>query len=344
MKLSVATLMACCILLSLSACSSVRSKFVPSTKENVGVFADTTITILNSLNFGFGSDESVYLRQFFKPEGVEEKRLAACDQALNAAVKGIIRYSLQLVIIAETHKQEETRVAAYAEFLSKVDPKSVEEFGFEKQHFFEVVRHIKGQEKFLDALKTAQPIISGMAHYVQSVLDEKQAAIEALAHIIESRIDDRYAEVIRYQKILESEKYAILRALEYLYGTYSGNAEAFDNLLASGAIRNKKLIPKGEPSDADLAKLAEHLGVRLKTTHLIGDEIKPDWDVYRATHKELDALQAGAMDRLNKTRLMALVWLRAHQKMAAGVNSPAEWFSIKDLPSQLIGVGIKNSF
>ena len=96
------------------------------------------------------------------------------------------------------------------------------------------------------------------------------------------------------------------------------------NLLASGAIRNKKLIPKGKPSDADLVKVAEHLGARLKTTYLIGNEIKPDWDAYRATHNELYTLIAGAMDPLSKTRLMTLVWLRAHQNQAAYKDYPKE--------------------
>ena len=336
---STMVVMVVCAILSLSGCASIQSKFVPKTKENVGAFADTTIAMLNSLDVGFDRNETIYLREFFRAEGAEEKRLIANSKALNAAFKNIIRYSLQLVLIAETHKEATERVSAYADFLSKVDPKLIEDRGFDKQYYFELVDEIKVQEEFLDALKTAQPIISAIAYYVNSLIDERQAAIEALAIIVEGRIDDRYSEVIRYQKILETEKYAVLRAMEYLYSTYAGNAGAFDKLLSSGAIRDKKLIPNGKPSDADMARLAEHLGARLKTMQLIGEEIKTDWDTYRATHRELDSAHAAAMDRLNKARLMILIWLRAHQKMAAGVASPAEWFNVKELPSQLINVG-----
>ena len=76
----------------------------------------------------------------------------------------------------------------------------------------------------------------------------------------------------------------------------------------------------------------------------IGTEITPDWETYRATHRELDQLYGKAIERLNKTRLMTLIWLRAHQKMAAGVQSPAEWFNINDLPSQMFNLGTSAIF
>ena len=129
-----------------------------------------------------------------------------------------------------------------------------------------------------------------------------------------------------------------------LYRTYSGDIDAFGKLRASGAVRDKKLLPKGKPSNEELKKIGEHLRARLKVTYQIGEEIKPDWENYRAAHRELDAMHVNAMDRINKTRLMALIWLRAHQKMASGVMSPAEWFNVKELPAQLIGAGTKAVF
>ena len=117
-----------------------------------------------------------------------------------------------------------------------------------------------------------------------------------------------------------------------------------DRLVKSGAIRKKGLIPKGRPNDDELNTIAQHLMGRLKGLHLIGTEIKPDWDNYRATHRELDKLHSQAINRLNKMRLVTLVWLRAHQKMAAGVQSPAEWFNINDLPSQMFKLGTSAIF
>jgi hypothetical protein len=45
-----------------------------------------------------------------------------------------------------------------------------------------------------------------------------------------------------------------------------------------------------------------------------------------------------------RARLITLVWLRAHQKMASGVTEPAEWFDINTLPAQLFKLGTKLAF
>jgi hypothetical protein len=64
---------------------------------------------------------------------------------------------------------------------------------------------------------------------------------------------------------------------------------------------------------------------RLDAIHKIENEISPDWEVYRATHRELDKLHMTTLDRINRARFITLVWLRAHHKMAPGVATPAEW-------------------
>jgi len=129
-----------------------------------------------------------------------------------------------------------------------------------------------------------------------------------------------------------------------LYITYKGDLDAFNRLIKSGAIRKKGLIPKGHPSDDDLVTIAEYLMDPLEGLHLIGTEIQPDCDNYRETHRELDKLHSLAINRVNQARLVTLVWLRAHQKMAAGVQSPAEWFNINDLPATLFQMGTKAIF
>lgn len=190
-----------CVVLLLSACAGLTSKFVPQVKENVGVFADTTLTLLSSLELAFDRNEAVYIREFFYREGPDEKELLANKKALAASIKSIVRYSLQLVIITETHKREQERVTAYADYLAKADPAVVEKGGFTMARYFELVEEIRGQDKFQDALIKAQPIISAMNHHVNSVLDQKQAVTESLAEKMETRIDEEYAQVIQYKEL-----------------------------------------------------------------------------------------------------------------------------------------------
>ena len=77
---------------------------------------------------------------------------------------------------------------------------------------------------------------------------------------------------------------------------------------------------------------------------MIEQETAQDWNVYRETHRELDRLHDKVIQQNRQARLITLVWLRAHQKMASGVTSPAEWFDIKTLPGQLVKMGTKAVF
>jgi hypothetical protein len=66
--------------------------------------------------------------------------------------------------------------------------------------------------------------------------------------------------------------------------------------------------------------------------------------LYRATHRELDALAVEIRGRLNRTRATVIIWARAHQKMASGKSSPAEWFDLDNAPAQLFQLGTKAIF
>ena len=330
--------------LALSGCATFKEKFQPKTEANVGIFADTTLSMLSQADLGFDRDEAVYIREFFDPEGEEEIKLYNTNKETKGLIRGIIKYSLELVVITETHDNAADQIKAYGEYISGFNEDGLKKLGFEKDHYAKVIEEVRAQTKFMDALKKAQPIIHGASRYMNTILDEKYAAIEALALKLDKKIDQRFAEVIQYQAALEKEKYAVLKALGRLYGTFKGDPDAFERLKESGAIRKKGLIPKGSPGDDDLIVIAEHLMDRLKALHLIGTEIEPDWKIYRATHQELDKLHGTAIERLNRARLVTLVWLRAHQKMAAGVQSPAEWFNINDLPSTLFQMGTKAIF
>ena len=132
--------------------------------------------------------------------------------------------------------------------------------------------------------------------------------------------------------------------MEQLYFASKGDQSAFDRALAMGTIRSKSVIPKGEPSNEDLAAIADYLIGRLERMNKIGKQIEPDWETYRMTHRELTRLRANVDIEIRKVRLMTLVWVRAHQKMASGRVSPAQWFDIQSAPAQLIGVGVKTVF
>jgi len=158
---------------------------------------------------------------------------------------------------------------------------------------------------------------------------------------MDMKIDKEYADIIRYQQKMEDEKSRILTAFEILYDAYRTDKPDLSKLIESGAIWLPEIIPQGRPTKKELQKIVKHLQSRLDALHTIQQEIQPYWEDYRATHRELDDLTDKTVDQVKNVRLILLVWVRAHQKMATGKVDPAEWFDINDIPANLFRLGTK---
>ena len=125
-----------------------------------------------------------------------------------------------------------------------------------------------------------------------------------------------------------------------MYRAYTGEKAAFDRLRQSKAIRKKNLVPQRDLTDDDLEAVANHLMTRLDALHRIGEEIEPEWKIYRAAHQELDDLYDKMMDSIRTARVLTMVWVHAHYQMATGKSEPAEWFDI----SKVAGSAFKAVF
>lgn len=325
-------------------CVSMEGKFTASKSANVSAFADHTISMLSGADFGMTKDKAIYVREYAEFNGEEELQYEALLEEAESLFKGIIKYSIALVTITEANPNVADRIEAYAKYLEKIQANAEKKLDLEEGFYDNVLESVRQQEKFLGALQQAQPIMNAVGRYGETLMTDIDEAAKVLARKLDGKIDERYAEVIAYQEALETEKYSVLRALGKLYLTYKGDPDAFDEFRKSDAIINKKIIPKGKPTEEQLQKLADHLAKRLEGLQKIWNQIEPDWDVYRASHRELDGLYDEVVADTRKARLFVLLWLRAHQKMASGISSPAAWFDIESAPAQLFQLGAKAVF
>ena len=332
------------VILIVSGCASWEGKFSRTTEADVGIFADQTLATLTDPELGLPVGKTVYIRDYIDYSAPEEQKFGQLTKELELRLLRLIKYSMGLVDIAETSKSEAEKIEKYADFVQSMQQKAEERAGYEPGRYDEYINNIRSQEKFHQALQQAQPIIHASGRGYQTLLDDVHESLKILQAKIDRKIDERFATVIRYQKALEEEKYTILIALGQLYQTYKGDPDAFQKIRAGDVIRKKSLLPKGNPTEDDLSAIAEHLVKRLEITHKIWQEIEPDWELYRATHRELDTLVAEIKSRLNRTRATVIIWARAHQKMASGKSSPAEWFDIDNAPAQLFQLGTKALF
>lgn len=296
------------VLSILSGCASWEGKFSRTTVADIGIFADQTLAALTDPEIGLQVGKSVYIRDYIVESEPEEQQFAQATKDLELRLLRLIKYSLGLVDIAENSKSEAEKIERYAEFLQAMQIKAEENAGYEAGHYDNIIENIRSQEKFHEALQQAQPIINASGRGYQTLLDGIDESMKRLEAKVDRKIDERFATVIRYQKALEEEKYAILIALGQLYKTYKGDPDAFQLLRDSNVVRKKALMPKDDPTEDDLSAIAEHLIKRLEITHKIWQEIEPDWELYRATHRELDSLEAEIKNRLNRTRATIIIW------------------------------------
>lgn len=334
------------VILILSACAASKRKFVGSTRADVGVFADQTLVMMGDPEFGFSKGTEIYTKVFLDPDGAEEIRFARSMKSAERVMAAIVKYTLTILTFVETESEDEGRIRLYTQYLSSFDDKVLKALKLDDDYYEEILLDVRSQDKFMDALVAAQPLINGAGRYMDQTLIDMSENLDALEKKVDKKIDAEYADVIRYQKTLESEEYEILATLEELYLYLSRrDKEAYKRALAHGTILDKEVIPRGSsPSYAELSKVRDHLLERLDGIDRIWKIIEPDWITYRETHRELDALADMVKRQIVRVRLTTLVWVRAHMKMASGKYAPAEWFNVSEATSKLIGVGAWAAF
>ena len=323
------------LLFILTGCASMSDKFSPTTRANMGIFADNTIAILNDVDLSIKRNEAVFSRRFFDENGSDEKRMSALNNNMQIALYNIVDYSVTLVNMAESGRTEKEKVAAYADHLIRFKKDILSGPGMTSEQFDADIEDIKNQPDFLLALRSAQPIISAAVMDAFMELKELTEIIQIVANKIDMKIDEEYADIIRYQQKIQNEKSRILASFEIIYDAFRTDNPDLSKLTESGAVWLPEIIPQGRPTKKDLQAIVKHLRARLDALHTIQQEILPYWEDYRATHRELDDLTDKTVDEVKKVRRILLVWERAHQKMASGVVDPAEWFDMNDVPAAL---------
>lgn len=327
------------IMIALTGCASLNKKFVSGTKAGIGLFADNTIALLSDLDLSIDRNEAVFVRRFINEGDDEEKEMIRLNDNMQIALYNIVDYSISLVDMAESQRTEKEKVAAYAEHLNRFKDDILYSTKMTPEQFDARIQAIGAEPDFLAALRAAQPLISAAVIEIIRELKALTNAVEVVANKIDARIDAEYADIIQYQEKMEDEKSRILKAIEIIFDAYRTGKPNLKSLAETDAIWFPELIPKGRPTPRQLKAIEDHLQARLDALHKIGQEVRPYWEEYRAAHRELDDLTDKTLKEVNHVRLIMLVWVRAHQKMAAGVVDPAEWFDIKTAPAQLLNIG-----
>lgn len=320
----------------LTGCASYKKKFKNKKVANIGYFADNTIAMLGNLNLQIDREDTLLVRRFIDKSAPEEMRVTELNAQLKASLGKIIRYSIEIVNIAESDAAVTNKIQAYADYLVTYRDDVTYTGVVDLEIFDHTIEDICQQTEFIEGLRKAQPLLNSSIMAGALQIDDLIEALDDLSVKVDQRIDDEYADIIRYRAKLEREKFDILSAFEIIYDAYRKDEPELSDLRESGVIWTPEIIPEGRPTRDDLEKIGKHLAVRMEALARVQEEMKPNWDDYISTHRELDSIIDKTILSAQHSRIILLTWVRAHQNMSAGKVSEADWFDIGETTKSLI--------
>ena len=291
----------------LVGCSSVslKGKVTDTTVADLPVFADETIALLGGEAAGLSKNETVLIREYLT--GEEPSEVLADDIALKAdqLLVAITDYSIDIAMLSETINDEEQRRMDYIDSLTKFERTVTEVLELEALNLAANVENAAEQTMLLDAMRAGQPVVDALGRHGLQMLSQHDEAINTLAQFVDDGIEADYAGLYAYGTWLTGHRDAVLTDLEALI--------------------------EAEAEGKDITSQEEELIDRLEIIHGLAMEMEPHWKMYRATQRELDNIHIDVLDTSNRTRMILLIWVRAHARMTSGRIQEAEWFTLKDL-------------
>ena len=234
-----------------------------------------------------------------------------------------------------SEKSGAERVEAFAEYLKEFGSAKFLEAVFAPTRFQQVLTDIRQHETLLDAIRAAQPLIDDLVHYSITMLEEGEQATIALVESIEANIEADFAYALRFEQLLRERKRFALQAIELLLDARPDQLDLLKQALERNELDLQTFLPFSNLTLEDRLRIEELLLKRLELMEAIRVQIAPELETYQAINQELDLVYQGFLEQFAKSRMRLLIWTRVHQKIAAGVTDPAEWFDLTDIGGEL---------
>lgn len=310
------------IALTITNCSYLKE----SRRINLAPFADNTISMIADIRYGLDEVRPVYIKPYIHGPGVDSFQVRV--KKLQAIMRGMIAYSIELVSISESRLSQKEQCEALAQFLDDllrpvlIRPKPTLHITIAE--FDTILVNVRKEKKFLDGVNAAQRIIDEIARTTgELILETKTYAIKGIEDIGRN-IDAEHKEILDYYKTLKLYQKESLRAVELYVAYRRGDTSVLPTIYeVHPALR---AIPKSpmNPTEEELLLIEERMILTLERITNMKQQLVPELEIYWKQMQELDAATDVIDESLNKSQAAILVWSRTHRQMAAGIINPAK--------------------
>lgn len=309
-------------LAALLGCSKFRSKKAVNLKP----FAEDMIAIAGDIQYGLGQAHIIYLRDY-----TDVPEVAHLDvMALRARhlIRETIAYAIEVVTLAESNMPDPEKSKALADYLDGLlrpvlaSPRPPLKITVEELDA--IVAEVASQEKFLDALGAAQPIIDETSRMAGELFEDTKNALDAMILAVQDQIDVDIKPVVHADRLLRNAQLETTYNLRFLQAYRLGDEAALDSLMTREPSLHEYEVPTGGPSLEFMQSVEERLVFKLRAIREVRDQLRPDVELYWTQQEELEKLTASYNTALRQARVAVLAWGRAHARLAAGITNPAE--------------------
>ena len=318
-------------LMMLSACESTTRVLVGSEYADVATFAQTTVSVLGVERVDFRGDQLVFLREYVDPESTSVRALRRQLQEVDDFRDQAIRYSVELMRIAEGNLTDAERLDELAETIDRLLDENFRKYiDWSDRNYQQMLTDIRAADSLLAGLRTAQPLINdaGEAYetLIQSIEDETLLAVRLDA---DAQVERAFAMVKQFTLEQAQRRDRLLKAMSLLSDyRQSGRLGALDELAELNVFWNPAELPTSRFSQAELANAFAQLQSWYLQEQEIYDRVQLDLDTYVRTRQELDTAEERVMAALSVARIQFVSWTRGHQALANGVQDPGKWLEI----------------
>jgi len=298
------------------------SVFKGSTKINMQPFSDNAAILFNeavkvSRPFQF-KNLSTYT-DVEEYQTIKEKSIP-----LIKALKGIVYYSNQIVVIYNSHlsdKQKNMQLAIYLQdVFAKVKHKErLDSIGLNKENVEIVLTDIRNSERYLDGIAAADPIINAIVLGLFEGLDEIEAGILAIIASFESQILEEFSLVIDNYLRIKNLQNSTQETLSKLYLFWTKDRTILDSLLKSDLSLSYYIKSTDAVSQEEFHSAEDYLFRRLGRIDEMLKQLDDDRIEYLAKKGEISNWHLQVDEKLSIARNAIIIWAQSHRNLGKGI-------------------------
>lgn len=309
-------------LVALTGCSQFRSR----ERMNLAPFAEYTVSLAADIEYGAGHINKAHLRQYRDDPSLVAHR--AYWEKIRFVMRGVVAYSVEISTLGSSSLDEQARNERFAVFLDRLIRPTLELQLPQVRHttadLDRMLAQIRQQERFLDALREAQPFIDELARVADELFDETLDDMSNVFATIDARIAaDNAGPVMTWDEILEAQNRIFASMGELRLYQIDQDPAHIERVYANEPDYVGLAADPLHPTTGEIIEMRQGMVEKLRLGIDVKELLAPDLERYYEQQKELDELYNAARIQLKKARIAIIVWARAHRNLAEGVTDPA---------------------